>query len=441
MNGNDPELSSQNLSEENPNPETDIQVSVDVGAVNKQEEREYDKMMVKAKTSIPPKHSFNHNKDMPEAGFGKLPAGHSNSSDDASGSPNKASMRNGKGRNTSEVCSPRERRSPSRPKSCDPPNSISVTISIRYPNDCQSDATQDLSLIEDRCPDVKCPPNPNLCEEDSSSSSEDVDCDQFPPELAPSKCRPKSMRTDEIMQELQSQRRSTKRKATSNLHQPTGRKHQWYTFGENRIYCHMKDETEDSPMYYLDYLSITDRCPNGACDLKPEENSEMKSVGLLDSVERSRNRRNTNTGNKNTGEGKADGPQPIGRRHQWYSHGNNRVFCHMKNKRNESPSYYLDYPNLTERCPSGKHCFKPEKQSPRSRSERRSTHRASQQRRSRTEEDNVNNPTPGRSKTGAKSHRFQSENRGAQGTKLEKRSKTTTGYRKKEYIIPIGRRR
>lgn len=478
MNGNDPELSTQNPAEEKPNPTTDMQVSVEIGgnkvelAVNKEEEREYDK----GRSSIPPERALNHD-DMPEAEVDNL----SNASDDASGSPNKVSPWNVRGWNTSEVQSPRERRCPSRPKSCDPPNSISVTISIRYPNDCHSDATQDLSLAEDRCPDVKAPsPEPDLCEDDPLS--ENLECDPVKPEIVRNKCPPKSVRSEGVRPISL----SSKPKFTDDLHKPSGRKHQWYTCSESRIYCHMKDETEESPMYYLDYLSLTDRCPNGSCDIRPEENSQLKSSCLYESVQRSGGRRNTNTGNMNTDESKEGGPEPTGRRHQWYTCGGNRVFCHMKNKQRGSPSYYLDYASLTDRCPNSPHSFQPLKPPPRSRSERRSTSRASQQRRSRTVEDNANNHTlligrrhhwftcgnsriycrpkgkgegspfcylghlnlmgrcphgSCRFETEANLLRCQSENRFVQGTKWEKRSQTAVGHRNSGNFVHIGRRR
>nr|CDS31175.1 expressed protein [Hymenolepis microstoma] len=477
MNGNDPELSTQNPAEEKPNPATDMQVSVEIGgnkvelALNKEEEREYDKMLDKVMSSIPPERALNHD-DMPEAEVDNLLAGLSNSSDDASGSPNKVSPWNVRGWNTSEVQPARERRSPSRPKSCDPPNSISVTVSIRYPNDCQSDATQDCSMVEDRCLDEKA----------SSPEPEKLECDPVPSKSLPNRCPPRFVRTEVVRPDRQL---STKRKVTDNLLKPSGRKHQWYTCSESRIYCHMKDETEESPLYYLDYLSLTDRCPKGACDIRPEEDSQLKSCSLYESVQRSKSRRNTNTGNMDTGESMEGEPEPIGRRHQWYTCGGNRVFCHMKNKQNGSPNYYLDYSSLTDRCPNSPHSFQPQDPPPRSRSERRSTSRASQQRRSRTVEDNVNNHslligrrhqwfTCGNSRidcrpkdkeegfpfsslgyfnlmgrcphgscrfeTEANLLRCQSENRFVQGTKSEKRSQTAVGHRNSGNFVPIGRR-
>ncbi|KAM7540859.1 hypothetical protein Aperf_G00000026431 [Anoplocephala perfoliata] len=49
---------------------------------------------------------------------------------------------------------------------------------------------------------------------------------------------------------------------------PTGRKHQWYTRGDHRIYCHMKDERKGCPLYFLTCTNLTIGGPNGLCKFR-----------------------------------------------------------------------------------------------------------------------------------------------------------------------------
>lgn len=53
---------------------------------------------------------------------------------------------------------------------------------------------------------------------------------------------------------------------------PTGRKHQWYTRGDSRIYCRMKSEGKGCPPYFLSCTNLTVGGPTGICTFRAELN-------------------------------------------------------------------------------------------------------------------------------------------------------------------------
>lgn len=512
-----PKLSVQIPTEECLNPTSDMQLSVEIGgnrvelALNEEPKCDYDKMLEQILASCPSERACNFD-DMPEDEIESLLACLSNSSDDASGSYNKVSLRNVRGWSTPEVHEERERRAPSRPRSREPSNTVSVTISIRYANECHSDATQDLSLMEERslnspehnrALEAEVPSTEPLNEQASPlPSSENPQSELVSPQLVPhTSFSANSVPSEEVLPEIQPeplpaepvlppQPRYTLPKPAlvndqSNQLRPSGRKHQWYTGGDSRIYCHMKEELEDSPMYYLDYFSLTDRCPSGSCSIRPEAISQQNLASRMVSVQRLRSRRTIKTGKVDISEKQKIEPKPIGRKHQWYTCGDGRIFCHMKEKQESSPIYYLDYFSLTDRCPYGLHSFRPEKESLRCRSEKPIPNRAVKQKRSRTLDDDRSNQllpngrrhqwfTCGDSRiychmkgekegspfcylnylsltdrcphgscrfeTEANPPRCQSEERGVQKKKLERRSRTAVGNRNNGNFVPIGRR-